>query len=264
MKNSEYSVSRNHQSQINSVWIFVNNFGHNSKTHFSSFFISIIAFLDPYLVPPENKSIDISNSSQNFEGIKTKPPFLRFNTGFRRSLKMGQYYKPVIITFKDGKLVVLAWMEAWDYGEGHKQMEHSYLESKFVQIFEWLISPEGPHHKAQVVWAGDYGAKEPGYEDNLYNLCNKDNQITPPVINGAIADNYPLVVNHTKRCYFDKRKVQSEIHPMPILTNETDSGGGGDYRGTNEHLMGNWARDELSVEAIAPEGFKEEEFEFEE
>jgi hypothetical protein len=57
---------------------------------------------------------------------------------------------------KNGVVVVVAWLYSFKYGNGLKQMEHSYLGNNFVSAFEWLISPEGPHHKSQVVWTGDY------------------------------------------------------------------------------------------------------------
>ena len=136
-----------------------------------------------------------------------------------------------------------------------------YIDDNFVGAFEWLISPEGPHHKGQVVWAGDYGAVEDGYEDtNLYHLCDEVNALAPQKSGAA----YPLIVNHTKRVYLDKREVDGEIHPLPLLAMETAGGGGGDYRGINEHFLGIWARDSISVEEVAPEGFGKVEFEFRE
>lgn len=178
---------------------------------------------------------------------------------------MGQYYNPCIITVdKNGKVSVVNWVSSFSYGNGCKQMEHSYIGNNFVEAFEWLISPEGPHHKAQVVWAGDYGATEDGYETNLFGLC-EDEKALAPTKSGA---SYPLVVNHSKKCFFDKREVEEgpdgtwKIHPLPLLTMETDSGGGGDYRGINEHLLGTLARDVISVEKVAPVGFEKLVFEF--
>ena len=175
---------------------------------------------------------------------------------------MGQYYKAVIISEKDGKVIVLAWLDAYQFREGVKQMEHSYLDSNYVAHFEWLISPLGPYHVARVVWPGDYGAVEDGYDQNLYGLCSNDSSsIEVPDI-FRVMGSYPLIVNHTKKVYVDKRKVVGEIHPLPLLTTETDSGGGGDYRGCNKHFLGIWARDELSMEAVAPQDFEEVAFKF--
>lgn len=84
---------------------------------------------------------------------------------------MGQYYRPCIITTKGGIAIAKAWLNAHSFGNGLKQMEHSYPGNNFVEAFEWLISPKGPHHKSQVVWAGDYGGTEEGYTSNLYKVC---------------------------------------------------------------------------------------------
>ena len=173
---------------------------------------------------------------------------------------MGQYYKPCIIALENSLIVVLAWLSAHRFGEGVKQMEHSYLGNNFVSAFEWLISPEGPHHKAQVAWAGDYGGDEPGYDTNLYGLCTDENHADPK----GYAARYPLIVNHTKGCYIDNREVDGEIHPLPLLTMETEGGGGGDYKGINEQFLGIWAQDVISVEETAPEGFEKVSFEFRE
>ena len=53
---------------------------------------------------------------------------------------MGQYYYAIILDAA-GKIVV--WMNAHAYGEGLKLMEHSYLDSSFVNTFEYHLSPEG-------------------------------------------------------------------------------------------------------------------------
>jgi hypothetical protein len=66
---------------------------------------------------------------------------------------------------------------------------------------------------------------------------------------------YPYLVNHTKKQYVDKRK--EEIHPLPLLTAEGNGAGGGDYRGDNEILCGDWARDVISIETEPPVGYEE-------
>ncbi len=94
----------------------------------------------------------------------------------------------------------------------------------------------------------------------MYGLCNDENHATPKGSGAA----FPIIVNHTKRCYIDKNEVEGEIHPLPLLTTETEGGGGGDYRGINEQFLGIWARDVISVEKSAPDGFEKVAFEFSE
>jgi hypothetical protein len=166
---------------------------------------------------------------------------------------MGQYYYAVILD-SDGKIV--AWMNANAYGEGVKLMEHSYLDSDFVNTVEFLLSPEGPYYKSRVVWAGDYADKEPGQDKNLHELCDDAKLIRPHVETAA---KYRFLVNHTKNRYFDKSKMQS-LHPLPLMTVEGNGRGGGDLYEA-PYFVGSWARDVISVEERAPEGVEEVVFE---
>jgi len=71
---------------------------------------------------------------------------------------------------------------------------------------------------------------------------------------------YRFIVNHSKKLFVDKWKVPNVnnlfIHPLPLLTAEGNGLGGGDYQG-NSKLVGSWARDIISVEYTAPDGFQE-------
>jgi hypothetical protein len=73
---------------------------------------------------------------------------------------------------------------------------------------------------------------------------------------------YRYLVNHDTQQYVDKDK-DGDIHPLPLLTAEGDREGG-DYRGSNEELVGIWARNILSAENEVPPGFAELEVCFEE
>jgi hypothetical protein len=73
---------------------------------------------------------------------------------------------------------------------------------------------------------------------------------------------YRYLVNHDMQQYVDKDKA-GDIHPLPLLTAEGDREGG-DYRGSNEELVGIWARNILSAENEVPPGFAELEVCFEE
>lgn len=67
---------------------------------------------------------------------------------------MGQYYKPIVLD-ADGK--ILKAMYSWEFNFGLKLMEHSWMNSEFVQVFETLLVMDGP---VRVVWAGDYADPE--------------------------------------------------------------------------------------------------------
>lgn len=161
---------------------------------------------------------------------------------------MGQYYYPIILS-ADGKIVV--WMNAHNYGNGLKLTEHSFINNNFVNAFEFGLSPDGPHHKSRVVWAGDYADNEPNGE-NLYHQCNEYRQIIPQEKDTA---RFRFIVNHTKKQFVDKKKVPTvdgyTLHPLPLLTAEGNGRGGGDYHGDSP-LVGAWARDVISVEEGAP------------
>ena len=182
---------------------------------------------------------------------------------------MGQYFKPIILGEKpkDGENeTVKVWMYSHSYDNGLKLMEHSYQGNNFVSTFEKELTRRGNHYKSRVVWAGDYADEEPGlkiikegkeYDANLYSLCNDGNEISPKV---AKTDDYPFIVNHTKKQFVDKNKVPEiqdwegvKIHPLPLLTSEGNGQGGGDFRGEDENeIIGSWARDVISIEKESP------------
>ena len=168
---------------------------------------------------------------------------------------MGQYYYPIILS-ADGKIVV--WMCAHNYRNGLKLTEHSYLGNNFVSTFEYGLSPDGPHHKSRVVWAGDYADADPNQENNLYRMCDEYNMINPQEKDTTI---YRYIINHSKKQFVDKMACKAEeegmkYHPLPLLTCEGNGRGGGDYRGDSP-LIGSWARDVISVEVEAPADYKE-------
>ena len=182
---------------------------------------------------------------------------------------MGQYFKPIILGEKpkDGEHeTVKVWMYSHSYDNGLKLMEHSYQGNNFVSTFEKELTRRGNHYKSRVVWAGDYAEEEPGlkiieegkeHDANLYSLCNDENEIKPKV---AKTDDYPFIVNHTKKQFVDKNKVPEiqdwegvKIHPLPLLTSEGNGQGGGDFRGEDENqIIGSWARDVISIEKESP------------
>lgn len=168
---------------------------------------------------------------------------------------MGQYYKPVILA--DNKKTVKSFMYSHRYGNGLKLMEHSYIGNDFVGTFETqlIANPQ------RVCWAGDYADECKGRKSNLFDRCKEKLEVQPPL---SIPNEEELrfVVNHSKKEFVDKMKVKkipnwgAKIHPLPLLTCEGNGRGGGDFRGENDYV-GSWARDVISVETTAPEGFTE-------
>jgi hypothetical protein len=171
---------------------------------------------------------------------------------------MGQYYIPVILG-PDQKTVV-AWFEN---SLSTKLMEQG-VDFNYVVAVETMISPEGPYYKHNLVWAGDYADPEEGTELPLYYICKEnhdDKRVDLPL---KIEGNFNYLVNHTKKMYVNKANAAAEdrygddLHALPFFMCEGNGRGGGDFKGWDpKECIGTWARDALSVEKSAPEGYTE-------
>jgi len=187
---------------------------------------------------------------------------------------MGQYYFPTSLDAKE-------WVYSHDYQNGLKLMEHSWVQNNFVAVVENLLAQGGSWHETRLVWTGDYadeGNFLEGFDHvreydnerneeithNLYSYARKYfEQVKPKNDSHNVA--LKFVVNHSKKQYVDitkSKKVEQwdsqwQVHPLPLLTSDGNGRGGGDYHGNNEHLVGSWAGDVISMEQIIPEGYGE-------
>jgi hypothetical protein len=165
---------------------------------------------------------------------------------------MGQYYKCIILGEKPeegGKEDILTHVNPHVFREGAKLVEHSYCNIDFMQAVEGLLCEGGTFYMSRVVWAGDYADLEPFSDKNLHHSISEENiGFTGP---GCITTN-PFIINHTKMEYVMKN---NQIHPLPLLTAEGNGRGGGDYHGSDEDLIGTWARDVISVAMQPPGGY---------
>lgn len=171
---------------------------------------------------------------------------------------MGQYYKPCIL--QDDAKTIKAWANSHDYNNGLKLMEHSYIKNEFVGAIEKQLTPHGSWYKSKIVWAGDYADNDEG-DVNLYDKADESTKFVPPA--GLVDKSYKYLINHSKRLFVNKTKIKSipdwkgaKIHPLPLLTCEGNGRGGGDFKGEH-HLIGSWARDIISVEAVKPLNYEE-------
>ena len=171
---------------------------------------------------------------------------------------MGQYYKPCIL--QDDAKTIKAWANSHDYNNGLKLMEHSYIKNTFVGAIEKQLTPHGSWYKSKIVWAGDYADNDEG-DVNLYDKADESTKFVPPA--GVVDKSYKYLINHSKRLFVNKTKIKSipdwkgaKIHPLPLLTCEGNGRGGGDFKGEH-HLIGSWARDVISVEAVKPLNYEE-------
>ena len=205
---------------------------------------------------------------------------------------MGQYYKSVFISENNKPISSVS---SYDFGNGAKLMEHSWMKNPFVRFVEkqLMITPQ------RLVWAGDYADNEDPstltqmeikaladetcqYTNsnvikdkgvNLYTLAEIVGKLTH---DENVKDKYkhdyknvaPLnaryLINHDKKQFVDKTKTPRDadgwqVHPLPLLTCDGNGRGGGDFRGDSS-LVGVWARNLISVttrKSDIPKGFEE-------
>ena len=174
---------------------------------------------------------------------------------------MGQYYSASILA--KNKKTVEKWVSPYDYDNGAKLMEHSWLGNNFVLAFESLIYK----NPQRVVWAGDYADECKGRKTNIHQRCI-DKKVVKPTAH-LKADDVRFIVNHTKKQFVDTNKVLKitaswvgnydyRIHPLPLLTCMGNGRGGGDFIDEdNNNIVGSWARDLISVEPDIPKDYVE-------
>jgi hypothetical protein len=186
---------------------------------------------------------------------------------------MGQYYHPIILD--TDRKTIKKWWHSHDFREdgssiGLKLMEHSYVGNWLMQSVESELF----RNAQNVVWAGDYADPEPDPvvnrfnvesssseqpAHNLYDMTEHAPKAKPVPYDESKEESHRYLVNHTKKIYVDKTKLDSFTfpnypddphiyHPLSLLTAEGNGRGGGDYHGTCEEVVGTWARDLISVE----------------
>lgn len=179
---------------------------------------------------------------------------------------MGQYYNPVILKkdWKENEKPVRASLKCYDYGNGAKMMEHSYVHNDFVDAVLHLIHElDKDQTGVPFVWCGDYADSisikyfptkeiidpitnevtniEGGFQayDEAYNwMYDKYDQPTEEfkamreLVKDSSEHRYDYCVNHTKKqilivpAYEECKWV---IHPFPILCSDGTGFGSGDY-----------------------------------
>ena len=181
---------------------------------------------------------------------------------------MGQYYAPVVLkeNWRFDKKPVVASLKCYDFDNGAKLMEHSYVHNNFVGAAMKMIDLFDPDKKGVIfAWVGDYAdlkdtsvypivkvekTREDGsiYEDeeggvDIHGMAwqfidhGDYNNNTPEYIElektiGKKLYQYRYIINHDKKQYVvvPTFKPQSWIiHPLPILTADGVGRGSGDY-----------------------------------
>ena len=169
---------------------------------------------------------------------------------------MGQYYKAINID-------TMEYVSPYDYDNGAKLMEHSYIGNTYVEAVEFLLLNDGEDKArwadSKIVWAGDYADPEEDGE----NLYSKAEGSGLQFLIESVPSDYHYLVNWDKKEYVDKTKAPGEpgnwqVHPLPLLTCEGNGRGGGDYHDDDEpSYVGRWARNKVNLMKEVPDGFTE-------
>ena len=166
---------------------------------------------------------------------------------------MGQYYKAYIKRENENPIV----LEPWDYNNGAKLMEHSWLGNDFVNA-AYILIEENP---ARVGWIGDY-SEDVNCDEEIYETCWNANAIAtlvPVDCNFFIEDERIVgkgyLINHSKKEFIDLKNYaiaaidtwRMVANPLSLLTAIGNGLGGGDYRESdiNYDLVGYWFMDEI-------------------
>jgi hypothetical protein len=208
---------------------------------------------------------------------------------------MGQYYIPSVLrkNWKTAKNPVLVSLKCYDFGNGAKLMEHSYIGNSFVRSMEFLLANDFKGHP--FVWCGDYAdhVETRTGEHDIYRdaslfiyedydsptndkksrkyLALKDSIPAMPEWKEGKKWNpyetipyYKYLVNYTKKQYcivpeFDDSTDEYQVHPLPLLTCSGNGRGGGDYHIDTDERVGSWAFDKIGLTNDEDEvaGFKE-------
>lgn len=199
---------------------------------------------------------------------------------------MGQYYRPCFLN--EAKTRPTSFAISYDFANGAKLMEHSWMKNPFVAFIEKQMMDD----PKRLVWAGDYADGIPfeTLSKAEQTIIRKDYSGSSPktvtlyALSGLTAKliyteelkdkynhtfpstpkQYKYLINYDKKEFVDKSKVPSndgwQIHPLPLLTCEGNGRGGGDFHGNEGELVGRWARDLIKVsskKSDIPKGFKE-------
>lgn len=164
---------------------------------------------------------------------------------------MGQYYRATVKNIDNGEMNSFS---TYDYGNGAKLMEHSYIGNDYVgAVLNYLVD-----NTCRLWWLGDY-AEDDDFDglDYEHTLSSADRSlawsddvcIAPHEGNWAWSPCKYLVVNLDKKCYIRLPDMGDfVICPLPILTAVGNGKGGGDYFGDScAEFVGSWAGDTITV-----------------
>lgn len=198
---------------------------------------------------------------------------------------MGQYYRPCVLkkNWKTAKQPVAATLLCYDFDNGAKLMEHSWIGNGLVRRIEYLLAND--FNGYPFVWCGDYAdtiETHAGIHDFytdanyfIYKDYDGDSDDTtakyyalkgtiPQLWDGEGKYNpyqyipyYKYLVNYTKKeyCIMPKHTQKKyQVNPLPLLTCSGNGLGGGDftlvkrsYNYKTDNRIGSWAFDRIGL-----------------
>ena len=181
---------------------------------------------------------------------------------------MGQYYE-VYNRTKNEKII-----HDFDVIGGMKLTEHSYVGNNLAVFLRKKLATDWKGDR--IYHIGDYASPEDGTQtaskmwDGADNILNNAVSIKCPMAYEDEILEYPIVINHDTKEYIDIRDADVTDYwidkdgkvwlfyydPLLLLTACGNGLGGGDYRGSNEELIGSWAGDRLEASSSKPEGYE--------
>lgn len=188
---------------------------------------------------------------------------------------MGQYYRPTFLN-EDKSEVIATTEPLTTWFDGMKLMEHSYYGTDVVRATMEMLKNE--LNGFRFVWAGDYADNTIG-DKNVYDVADANGtdfadklDTETRILSGKRYHRLPEKYGQAKYLLnYDKRAAvlltpdgDNPIHPLPLLTAESNGLGGGDYRGPEMSLVGSWKYDHIGASDELPEGFSVDEIVFEE
>lgn len=185
---------------------------------------------------------------------------------------MGQYYVGMVLkkNHRLAKQPILFGVRSYDFDNGSKLLEHSYIGNNYVSVYMRMLSDvDGYFYGYPFAWIGDYADKIRN-KDYFRIFCDnpKISKESHELINTSQNKYYKYLVNFNKKQYVKLPRYDEKIwqmHPLPLLTAFGNGRGGGDYVGLpDEKKVGIWAFDRIGVTNYKKEikGFQELEVNF--
>ena len=185
---------------------------------------------------------------------------------------MGQYFRPIVLkkNWKLAKQPVKASVLCYDFNNGAKLMEHSYVGNKFVNKVMQILANQ--YYGYHFVWCGDYADEVENSRGESVDLYDKAGDFIDREVEDFFTDlpreekytqayndlcdtfvedyvEYKYLINLSKKVYVVMEKNNPDewqVHPLPLFTCNSNGRGGGDYR-LDDERVGSWAFDRIAV-----------------